>query len=300
MSVFYLKRVQRGIDFIEAHLHAEIDANDVAKAAGLSQWHFQRMFKALTNETLKTYIRARRFAKALDQLLHSPLPILDIALASGYETQASFTRAFKSCFQLTPSQYRKFGHRAQFVKKLHIDEDYLRHLHSNVSLEPDVYVQEPLQLVGMRTQFFGVDSDKNNLGKRLPPLWAAFLARLGEVRHTVPGTCYGVVNALRPVGDQLEYHAAIAVTKIESVPSGMVSLNLDGATYARFNHRGFAQTLDHTVNYIYANWMAASGREHTAGPDLEIYGADFDASSATSVMQYAVPVTGAIAKSTQK
>jgi AraC family transcriptional regulator len=291
MGVFYLKRVQRGIDFIEAHLHAEIDANEVAKAAGLSQWHFQRIFKALTNETLKTYIRARRFAKALDLLLHSPLPILDIALASGFETQASFSRAFKSCFHVTPNQYRKSGHRTQFVKKLRIDENYIRHLHGNVTLVPEVYVQPPMQLVGMRTQFFGADSDKNNLGKRLPPLWAAFLARLGEVQYTVPGTCYGVINALRPVGDQLEYHAAIAVTKIESLPSGMVGLNLAGATYARFSHRGFAHALDHTVNYIYSNWLATSECAHALGPDLEIYGAGFDAESDASLIQYAVPVT---------
>ncbi|MDR7378877.1 AraC family transcriptional regulator [Rhodoferax ferrireducens] len=291
--MFYLQRVQRGIDFIEAHLQTEIDAHAVAEAAGLSQWHFQRIFKALTNETLKTYIRSRRFAKALDQLLHSQLPILDIALASGFETQASFTRAFKTCFHITPNHYRRFGHRTQFVKKLHIDENYMRHLHSNVSLAPEVCAQEPMRLVGMRTQFFGVDSEKNNLGKRLPPLWAAFISRLGEVPHTVPGTCYGVVNALRPLGDELEYHAAIAVTKIGALPSGMVSLEIDGATYARFCHRGFAHAIDHTVNYIYSNWMAASGREHTSGPDLEIYGAGFDPSSASSVMHYAVPVTGA-------
>lgn len=290
--MFYLKRVQRGIDFIEAHLHTEIDASKVAEAAGLSQWHFQRIFKALTNETLKTYIRSRRFAKSLDQLLHSQLPIFDVALAAGFETQASFTRAFKACFQITPNQYRKFGHRSLFVKKLSIDENYMRHLRSNVSLTPDVYAQDSMRLVGMRTQFFGIDSEKNNLGKRLPPLWAAFMSRLGEVQHAVPGVCYGVVNALGPLGDQLQYHAAIEVTKIESLPSGMVSLDIDDAMYARFCHRGFANEIDHTVNYIYSNWMLGSGRQHTSGSDLEIYGAGFDPTSASSVMHYAVPVTG--------
>ena len=139
----YLQRVQHGIDFIEAHLDTEIALSDVAKAAGLSQWHFQRVFRALTNETLKTYIRSRRFAKALDQLLGTRQPILDIALAAGYETQESFTRAFKSCFRLTPGQYRQFGGRSLFVKKIELDADYLRHIHRNVSLVPDVYEQRP-------------------------------------------------------------------------------------------------------------------------------------------------------------
>ena len=34
----------------------------MARRAGISHWHFQRIFKALTNETLKTYIRSRRLA----------------------------------------------------------------------------------------------------------------------------------------------------------------------------------------------------------------------------------------------
>ena len=62
----YLQNVQAGIDYIEKNLDAEISAANIAKVAGISQWHFQRIFKALTNETLKTYIRSRRFANALE------------------------------------------------------------------------------------------------------------------------------------------------------------------------------------------------------------------------------------------
>ena len=58
----YLKQVQRGIDFFEESLDDDISSEAIsseaiANAAGISRWHFQRLFKALTNETLKTYIR---------------------------------------------------------------------------------------------------------------------------------------------------------------------------------------------------------------------------------------------------
>jgi AraC family transcriptional regulator len=288
--VFYLKRVQRGIDFIEAHLLTDIDVSAVAQAAGLSQWHFQRIFKALTNETLKTYISARRFAMALDQLLNTRMAILDIALAAGFETQASFTRAFKTCFLLTPNQYRKFGHKGQFIKKLSIDTNYMRHLHGNLILEPEIGARKKMQLIGLRTPFFGVDSEKNNVAKQLPPLWTAFMSRIGEVRHTIPGTCYGVIQPVSPRSAQLQYYAAIEVSKVESLPAGMVSLELGPATYAAFSHKGFAQELDHTVNYIYSNWMLASEWRHASGPDLEICGVDFETDSASSLMHYAIPI----------
>lgn len=286
----YLKRVQQGIDFVEAHLDTEIALSDVAKAAGLSQWHFQRVFRALTNETLKTYIRARRFAKALDLLLGTQLPILDIALAAGYETQESFTRAFKSCFSLTPGQCRASGSRSLFVKKVELDADYLRHIHRNVSLVPDVYEQRAMQLVAVRTLFYGIDSEKNNLAKKLPPLWASFLPRLGEVPHAVPGVCYGVVSPVRETSDQLQYFAAIEVSQRAALPLGMRAIEVPSARYARFAHQGPALGIDKTVNYIYSSWLLSSGTGHSGGVDLEVYDSRYHPTSDASLMHYAIPI----------
>lgn len=286
----YLKRVQQGIDFVEAHLDTDIALQDVAKAAGLSQWHFQRVFRALTNETLKTYIRSRRFAKALDQLLSTKMPILDIALAAGYETQESFTRAFKACFRLTPGQYRAFGSRSLFVKKVELDADYLRHIHRNVSLVPEVYEQRAMQLVAMRTLFYGIDSEKNNLAKKLPPLWASFLPRLGEVPHAVAGVCYGVVCPVHDASDQLQYFAAIEVSQTAALPDGMHAIEVPHARYAKFAHQGAVQGIDNTVNYIYSSWLLSSGATHSGGVDLEVYDGRYHPTSDTSLMHYAIPI----------
>ncbi len=286
----YLQRVQQGIDFVEAHLDTEIALSDVAKAAGMSQWHFQRVFRALTNETLKTYIRSRRFAKALEQLLSTKLPILDIALAAGYDTQESFTRAFKLCFKLTPGQYRAFGSRSLFVKKVELDADYLRHIHRNVSLVPELYEQRTMQLVAVRTLFYGIDSEKNNLAKKLPPLWASFLTRLGEVPHAVPGVCYGVVSPVRAASDQLQYFAAIEVSQRAALPDGMQALEVPGARYAKFAHQGPAQGIDNTVNYIYSSLLLSSGASHAGGADLEVYDGRYHPTADTSLMHYAIPI----------
>lgn len=53
-SLNYLEQVRRDIDYLEEHLDEELQPAEVASAAALSQWHFQRIFKTLTNETLKT------------------------------------------------------------------------------------------------------------------------------------------------------------------------------------------------------------------------------------------------------
>jgi AraC family transcriptional regulator len=227
----------------------------------------------------------------LDRLLTSKLRILDIALLAGFESQEAFARAFKMAFGLTPQEYRRLGDKSLFLKKAQFDRDYLRHINQNISLEPELYLQPRMILVGLRTQFFGVDSEKNNIGERLPPLWQRFIPRLAEIELRVPGLCYGVVRQDPTDGERLEYHAAIEVLDAGSVPDGMVVLEVPEAKYAKFAHQGPAREVDHTVSYVYSTWLAQSGLRHSYGPDLEIYGQGYDATSAQSLFHYAIPTT---------
>lgn len=286
----YLQQVQRGIDYIEDNLTFDVQAADVASHAGISRWHFQRIFKALTNETLAVYIRSRRFAQALDKLANTQERVLDIALASGYDTQESFTRSFKKAFSVTPAHYRKYASRFAFMKKVRFDLDYLNHLNCSLSLEPEIYEQAEMLVVGMRTIFYGVDSEKNNIAQKLPKLWADFLPRLNEVPNIIPGGGYGVIRQITELSDQLEYWATVAVTHIDMLPSNMDSLRVPSERYARFAHRGLVANVNKSVNYIYSTWLLSSGMHHTYGCDLEYYGTEYEPDSEKSVIYYAIPV----------
>lgn len=298
MDVNYLAQIQRGIDYIEAQLDESIVIAQVARVAGISRWHFQRIFKALVGETLKVYIRARRLARASERLLASEMRILDIALLAGFESQESFTRAFKAAFGLTPYRFRKLGRKRLFLQKVQIDEAYLAHIQHKVSPVPVIRERAAMTLVGLRTLFYGVDSDKNNVAAKLPALWEAFLPRLSEIADVVPGICYGVIRQEEEGEERLEYHAAIEVrTTVDVLPKGMVQIEIPGVTYAHFEHRGSVQGLDHTVNYIYATWLARSGFRHSYGVDLEIYGPDYHPTSETSVIHYAIPLSQTVLSS---
>jgi len=289
LTLKYLQQIQRGLDYIEAHLEDDLSPAEVARAAGISQWHFQRIFKSLTNETLKTYIRSRRFAAALNLLEDDDARLIDIALASGFDTQESFTRAFKKAFGVTPGAYRKSRGIVRFNRKAAFDKEYLRHLHENVSLEPEFVDVPARHLVGMSTRCFGTDSEKSNFARAQPALWNRFLPRLGELQILGPRIAYGVV-VLPKRGDELTYLAAVEVEP-GPVPEGMVAFDLPAARYARFEHRGRVERLDRTLNFIYSSWLLTSGMQHTGGCDLEIYGAEYVPNSEGSLIHYGVPVT---------
>ena len=280
-----------GIDFIEANLDFDLSLAQVAQAADMSQWHFQRIFKALTNETLKTYIRSRRLANALDKLLDPQKRIIDIAFEAGFESQESFTRAFKKVYEMTPNAYRKLANKNLFLKKVQFDTEYLQNLKHNISLEPEIYFQPKMDLVGLHTIFYSVDSDKNNIAEKLPPLWGRFLERLVEINGQVPEICYGIIRQTAEKTDKLKYFAAADASLFDEVPADMVRLEVPEATYAKFACRGLVTNLDDTVNYAYSSWLLRSGKKHTYGADIEFYGPEYEADSADSTIYYAIPIT---------
>jgi AraC family transcriptional regulator len=283
----HLAQMQRGLDLIESRLDAELDLREVSRAAGMSHWHFQRVFKARTGETLYGYVRARRLAVAADRLRDSDARVLEIALDAGFESQEAFTRAFKRSFGLTPGRYRRDKPRHRFLTKLQLAADDLRHL-DGLDRDPEWVAWPALRLVGLRTPFYGRESEKNNIGHTLGPLWDDFVPRLGEIAGANPMRCFGVISATGPDADLLRYDAAVASPA--APPPGMDVTEVPAATWAVFTHRGLAAEIDRTVSYIYATWLPRSGHRHTLGPDLELYDERWHRTSASSIMRYAIPI----------
>lgn len=287
----YLDEVQRGINFIEENLDFDISLQAVSQVSGISQWHFQRIFKALTNETLKTYIRSRRMANAYEKLLNTDDKIIDIAVTAGFESQESFSRAFKKAFDITPNAARKIGSNNLFLKKVTFDQEYLAHINQNVSLTPEIYTQRAMTFVGMKTQFYGIESEKNNLAVKLPELWDEFLPRMDDIDNRITELSYGLIQQGKEKDDRLEYYAAVEVSHIESLPEGMVSFCVPESSYAKFQHRGQPLTVNNTVNYIYSSWLLQSGKRHTYAPDMEIYGHEYIPDSDDCIIYYAIPIS---------
>lgn len=287
----YLHQVQQGIDYVEEHLDEDIALHDVSRVAGVSHWHFLRMFKALTDETLRAYVRARRMVYARRSLLETRESVLTIAVAAGFESQEAFARAFKRTFGVTPTAFRRFGDDHLFLEKPRIDEDYLRHLHTGMSTEPRLEDAPPRTMVGLATSFDDPGAERNTIAARLSPLWTSFMSRFAQVEKKHSHTAYGVIGQEAPGSARIRYIAAAHVIDGPcTVPPGMIDLKIPAATYATFEHRGTTDQLDRTVNYIYSAWLMQSGMRHTYGPDLETYGERYRPTSSDSVVLYSIPV----------
>jgi AraC family transcriptional regulator len=95
---------------IEKGIKEGINLNSLAKKYALSERHLRRLFKFAFKQTLAGYIRSRKLAASIDDLIKTNFTLFDIALEYGFEYEQSYRRAFKHEFGITPGKYRKAGH----------------------------------------------------------------------------------------------------------------------------------------------------------------------------------------------
>lgn len=102
-----MKAVQRMQDYIDEHITEVITLSLLAKAAGYSPWHSERIFKELIGKTPFEYIRALRLSQAATKLRDNNVKIIDVALDFVFDSHEGFTRAFSKQFGMTPQYYCK-------------------------------------------------------------------------------------------------------------------------------------------------------------------------------------------------
>lgn len=102
-----LSRLLAAKDYLHANFHKDISLDRLAKYAGISKFHFVRLFKLifkLTPLEMQTTLRISR-AKYLMKENHQSLS--QIAYELGYVDLSSFSKKFKKISGLTPSYYLK-------------------------------------------------------------------------------------------------------------------------------------------------------------------------------------------------
>ena len=103
----YIKRISNVFEFIDENLDSTLKLETVAKIANYSPFHFHRLFKLITNETLNSYVNRRRIEKAAGILMRkNEVNIQELSLRYGFSSNSSFTRAFKNYYGLSPTDFK--------------------------------------------------------------------------------------------------------------------------------------------------------------------------------------------------
>ncbi|HCW97227.1 MULTISPECIES: MDR efflux pump AcrAB transcriptional activator RobA [Pantoea] len=249
--------------WLESHLDQPLSLDNVALKAGYSKWHLQRMFKDVTGHAIGAYIRARRLSKAAVALRLTSRPILDIALQYRFDSQQTFTRAFKKQFNQTPAWYRRSSEWNSFGIRppIRLDDN---------SMPESTFVTLPETVLVGQTQSYNctLEQISRYRDEMRIHFWKQFLLET----DTIPPVLYGLhqVRASQEKDDEQEilYTTAVPSDQAVNLHSGQ-SVLLEAGDYVQFTYNGPRNELQDFILLLYGTCMPTLGLTRRQGQDIE-------------------------------
>lgn len=208
----YISRINKVFQFLDQNLNEELSLETLSGLANFSPFHFHRIFKYITGETLNEYIIRKRVEKAASMLIHKlEMGVTEIAILSGFNSNSSFSRSFRKFYGLSPSGFRN-RHQQKFSK---ISQQESKNGEEHPGYEKYICAIKNLQIwLEMNT--------KIEL-KELPQLQIAFVSSIGP--QNLESAFNNLLKWAKPKGllDKQEvklltiYHDSFKITAPEKV-----------------------------------------------------------------------------------
>lgn len=260
-----LKELNQVMDYIEQHLTEEISLEEISRYAGVSDYHFRKIFYYLSGMTLSEYIRNRRLSEANKDLLNKE-SVTDVAYKYGYESIDGFTRAFKAWSGFLPSEVAKTGVSKMFPKlSFYID------VKGGQSMDYKIVEMPAFKFAGVSKrvpmQFEGVNQAIVDLANSITQEQREAMHALQNIEpREIVNVSYE--HDYQFMKDEGELTHLIGVLTTEDEVSDLLDvLEVPAYTWAVFPNEGpFPETLQQTYARIYSEWLPASDYEVIQAP----------------------------------
>ena len=269
----WLSCVRDAVDYMEEELLTVRDPEEVAGHVHMSCVYLQRGFQILTGYSLGEYIRNRRLYLAAVELCESDVPVIDIALKYGYETPASFDKAFSRFHGATPLEVRRGRRSIRSFLRLQISIS----IQGGSSMNFRVEKKDSLRLVGFEQVFRAEDSYE-----KIPKYWdeitAAYAPHLmqgqapeGETERFIAAHHVGEFGVcIDDMGSDRFHYMIAGYDRGDPAPETMTVRSIAAGDWAVFDCT--LATLQSTNTAIWKEWLPGNSAYELAGMyNLEWY-----------------------------
>ncbi|GLX78774.1 AraC family transcriptional regulator [Thalassotalea insulae] len=245
----YQTRFIEVVRFIEANLDEDLDVEQLCQLANLSKYHFHRQCSLFFGMSVMSLARLLRLKRAAYQLAYRDSNIIDIAITAGYDSHEAFSRAFKRCFKLSPSDFRLSPDWALWQTKYQtIVELRTKIMNTQVAVS---IVDFPETLIAVMEH------------RAAPHLLGASIQKFIQWRkaHGLSPSKSKTFNLVYDdpsitADKDYRFDLACAVKRpLADNYDGIVNKVIPAGKCAKVRHVGSDDTLATSVNFLYQNWL---------------------------------------------
>ncbi len=267
----YAQRINRVIDHLRANLDRQVKLEELAKVACFSEFHFHRIFSAVSGETLNNFTNRLRLEKAARLLRYSDQSLTEIALACGFSSSATFSRAFRSGYDTSPRQFRKSGEikKSKICKELFSGQEYLLPMSAEEKRAafPVRLIDVPERQVAYIRVTNAFEMDRVIAAFKTMIKWAKSQDIFSQ------GILFGMsVDDPHVTPKHLyRYEVCLASSFPFKCMEGMSKLKMPAMRYAATRVSGDIRKVATATDYLIRGWLINSDYEPEHAPGLEIF-----------------------------
>jgi len=233
---------------IENGIKNNLNAAALSKKYGFSEGHLRRLFSFAFKQSIASYIRSRRLAASLKDILETNTNILDIAVEYGFDYEQSYIRTFKREFGITPGDLRKTGKIIQIKPPLHLFDK--KRVDNGVLFGPDFVMVPLFHVIGKRHRLLFKDLCTE------PLLAKQFLENeRKQIKETVNRNVFiGLTCNINMEEGCFDYMPSVQVANLKKMPHGLCGDTFKTSMCARFRYIGrhhYYDTNENVVSMIY-------------------------------------------------
>jgi len=273
-----LIELNRVIEYIEDHLTDDLSLEAISEYAGVSDYHFRKIFYYLSGMTLSEYVKNRKLSEATLDLLNGE-QVTDVAFKYGYQSLDGFSRAYKKWSGSLPSEAIRKGLGKSFPKL-----SLVISVKGGEDMEFRIVEKPAFNLVGVSKrvpmQFEGVNQEIVKLAESITEEQRREMRSLQNIEplEIVNASYEGDAKFMKEEGDLT--HLIGVLTTEENVSPILEKVPVPAYTWAVFPNEGaFPSTLQNTMASVYAEWLPTSGYEVIDAPSFSFTKMDPDKGS---------------------
>lgn len=271
-STSYRQRMLAVLDHIQHNIDGDLGLPVLARVAGFSPFHFHRIFAGMTGETIGAHIRRLRLERAAQRLRFSAWSVAEVGLEAGYNAPEAFTRAFKSAFGDSPSQFREQtpARLQEYAATLLSSPETILDANPNAkgALPMDVTIKTK---AAVRVAFARATGPYLSSAKEAWEKLAAWAAPKGLFVEDAQYLGLSHDDPSITPADKIRYDACVSVGP-DVAPEGEIGISeIPGGDYAVMLHKGPYEGLEKSYYHLYGTWLPLSGREAAMRPPHEVF-----------------------------
>lgn len=283
MKMDWIAKMNAAIIHIEQHITDTLNIGDIAKIAGCSTYHFQRMFAYMTGIPLSEYIRRRRMSLAVADLKSDDMKIIDVALKYGYHSPTAFNRAFQSVHGIAPSLVKLEGVSVKSYSPL----SFQMVIKGAESLDFRIEAKGAFRVVGISIPLYG---DFESMAEPVEQIWkiAKVDGTIQKLKRLMGKEPSGLLEVMIPDENTESWRYLISVATDAPIEKSLEEYSVDAYTWAIFSYEG--KTIEETQDLgkrVISEWLPTSGYEYDNGPDISVHAKD---GIEGAILEYWLPI----------